>query len=106
MTERDPLVGFASRLPGVVLRCGLASGEDLVQACERLRIEGDVEDPKGRVQVSGGARADDRGRHGGLVEQPCESEVARVESELGREVLVLLECTAVRFERLGGSARQ
>ena len=87
-------------LPGVVLWGGLATGEDPVEATERIRIECHVKSANRGVELFHRAWPDDRRGHGGLVKQPGQTDVAGLVAELGREVLVPFDGIAVGGESL------
>ena len=88
-------------LPGVGLRCLAAwAGQDLVEPGERLVVELDLDRPHRAVELSRRARADDRRRHRGLVQQPRERDVRRVLAEFVAERLVGFDGRTVRLERV------
>ena len=75
-------------------------GEDLVQPGQGLRVEGDVHGAQCGVELVLGPRADDRGGHGGLGQQPGEADVSGFMTQLVGQILVLLDLSPVLVERL------
>src|ERR1700742_3081007 len=93
-------------LPGVVLWCRAVAGEDLVQPGQRLLVQPHVQGPDGVVEVLLDTRADDRGRDGGLVQQPRQCDVTGLVTELVGEVLVGLDLRPPGLYRLRGPTLQ
>ena len=74
--------------PSVVFGSRLVAGEDLVKLGERCRVEAELDGADRRVQVAGGARSDDRGRNGRLMQEPGERHVTGLEAKFGAKALV------------------
>src|SRR3984957_2135892 len=84
--------------PGVVLRRGPVSGEQLVEPLEDVVVELEGHRALRAVELSPGARPDDRRGDPVLVQQPGQRDVRRFLAELVAQVLVGLDLLALALD--------
>src|SRR3954453_341417 len=101
--SRSPAIAPSQYLPGVVLRGGLVTRPDLVEAGERLVVERHLESGERVVELLDRPRPDDRSGDGVAGQQPGERDVRRIVAELPAEVFVRLDLLAMALEEVLGA---
>jgi|SRR5215211_1944925 len=90
------LVG--TRLPGVILGCGPATGEDLIEAVQMLRRQRDLYGSQSALELVTGSRPDDWCGDRGPGEQPGKAQDTGLRADLIGQVLVRLDLVPILSE--------
>src|SRR6187549_523127 len=99
-----PQWGCAYPLPGVILWCGLTTGEDLIEAAQLLRRQAELHGRQGAVQLVTSSRTDDGCGDRGPVKQPGQGQRAGLRPDLLSQVLVRLKLVPMLGEALRRAA--